>query len=331
MNLKASSVEGNMSHMLLEKDTMYSAKEKPWHYDEHPNQVAVTDEILTMEKALPISGLTWLVESKPVFVDGKEVQGYKANVSDDEVLGIVSDRYKIVQNADAFSFVDHLLANPEQVKFETAGSLFNRRKVWILARMPDSLILGDTVENYLYFTNGHDGKNAISVGLTNVRIVCNNTLQLATASARRTWSTKHMGNIEAKKHEAARTLELASSYLSAMAEKAETYQQTFLSKEAFNEFVEMVFPLPDADMSSIQEKRALAFRNGFIDIYNEKPDIENFRGTAWGAYLALTDYISHVEPVRLTKTYKEKRWDSFMVGNSMLESGQKALETVLSL
>jgi phage/plasmid-like protein (TIGR03299 family) len=317
-----------MAHELGMNDSMFSAIEKPWHYGETANRCFIADEILDSATALRVSGLDWDVSSEPVFVNGMEVEGYKANVVQSMVLGIVSDRYKIVQNRDAFSFVDSILQNDQvPVKFETAGSLFNRKKVWMLAKMPNRNILGDDIENYLFFTNGHDGKNAIQVGISNIRIVCNNTLQMALGS-KRIWSTRHMGDMDAKKSEAIRTLELASSYLDDMEAYAENYQQKKMSKEAFDTFVEMLFPCDHA-VDSIQEKRALGFRSQFIDLYTGKPDIQQFQGTAWGCYLALTDFVSHVQPARMTKTYKENLWASFMDGNKMLEQGQKAIELLM--
>jgi len=313
--------------MILEKDTaFYANDEKPWHYEDTKDRITVTAEIPNVTRALELSGTDYEVVSTPVFVNGQEVEGYKANVVDNDVLGIVSDRYQICQNRDAFAFVDQILESDiAEVKIETAGSLFNRRKVWILARLPDRLILGEVIEAYLFFTNGHDGKSAITVGLTNRRIACNNMLQMTLRDARRMWTTRHMGDLDAKKHEAARTLGLAATYLDIMKETAEQWQQKQFNKEALAQFVEMLFPIED-DASDLQEKRVFTFRNNFIDLYNEKPDIENFRGTAWGAYLALTDYVSHVQPVRMTKTFKENRWASFMDGNKMMEAGQKAIE-----
>ena len=161
-----------------------------------------------------------------------------------------------------------------------------------------------------------------------MRICCANTLQLAHSTAPRTWTTKHMGDMDAKKHEAARTLELAVSYMDALNETAEQWQQRVMSKEAFDTLTEMLFPMDEDDMEAIQTRRALGFRSNFIDLYNEKPDIQKFKGTAWGAYMALTDFVSHVKPARMTPTYKENLWASFMDGNKVLAQGQKAIELV---
>ena len=309
-----------MAHMIMKNDSLFLAEKPAWH-----GLGTVVADALSSQEALHVAGLDWSVDSKPIVVDGKEVDGYKANVASNTgtVLGVVSDKYKPCQNTDAFSFTDSLLE--QGIKYESAGSLFNQKKIWLLARMPERMILGDKIDNYLFFTNGHDGKHPITVGLTSVRVVCSNTLQMALNGAKRVWTTKHMGDLDAKKHEAARTLELAVSYLDAMAMTAEEWQQKKFTKEAFNTFVEELFPL-DGEESDLQEKRIFQFRSNFIDLHNEKPDIENFRGTAWGAYLALTDYVSHVEPTRKTKTFEENRWASFMDGNKMMESGQRIIE-----
>ena len=161
-----------MSHMIMEEDKMFSANMvKPWHYGETSDRVALTETVLTSWDALIASGTGWDVISTPVMVNGEVVLGYKANVRGDtsRVLGIVSDRYKIVQNREAFAFVDSILEQKDvPVKYETAGSLENGKRVWMLARMPKSLILGDEVENYLFFTNAHNGKSGITLSLIHI-------------------------------------------------------------------------------------------------------------------------------------------------------------------
>jgi phage/plasmid-like protein (TIGR03299 family) len=315
-----------MSHEIGQTDSLFVAGEPAWH----GLGVNVKDA-LSSQEALHVAGLDWTVDPHPVIVDGNEVDGYKANVASNTgtVLGITSNRYKVVNNAEAFDWCDNLLENDiTPVKFESAGSLFNQKKVWILAKLADKMLLGDLIQNYLFFTNSFDGKSALTVGVSNTRVVCFNTLSMALKDAPRLWTTKHMGDMDAKKHEAARTLQLAVSYLDALNETAELWQQKKMSFEAFNTLTEMLFPMDEDDMDCIQTKRALGFRSNFIDLYNEKPDIQKFHGTAWGAYMALTDFVSHVKPARMTSTYKENLWASFMDGNKVLEQGQKAIELV---
>ena len=135
----------------------------PWH-----GMGVRVEEALTSEEALRISGLDWSVRQAPVYYGkGRALtEEYRANLHDDtgDLLGIVSDQYQIVQNAEAFAFTDELLG--EGVRYETAGSLFGGRKTWLLARLEQVTILGDQVDPYLLFSNGHDGYNAVKVAIT---------------------------------------------------------------------------------------------------------------------------------------------------------------------
>ncbi len=195
----------------------------------------VVSEAPTSADALHLAGLDWNVLPEKVYLkDGTEVPETVANIRDTDrsILGIVSDHYKIVQNVDAFSFVDALLENEVQkVTFESAGSLNHGKRVWILAHMPSRLILGDEIVPYLVFTNSHDGSSAVMTAMTPIRVVCQNTLNIALQQAKRTWSIRHMGNIEGKKKDAAMTLGLAVSYMDKLEITAEEYQQKKVSKE----------------------------------------------------------------------------------------------------
>ena len=107
-------------------------------------------------------------------------KGFKANLREDtgEVLGIVSDEYEVVDNRDAFRFLDALIGS--DMHFETAGSLWGGRRVWCLARLPEYVELGgDLSATYIYVANSHDGSMAVTAAVTPIRIVCANTLGAA--------------------------------------------------------------------------------------------------------------------------------------------------------
>ena len=116
-------------------------REKPWHG--LGTEVA---EAPTSADALRFAGLDWTVRQEPVFnCRGGIIDGYRANIrsTDDAVLGIVGERYKVVQNADAFRFTDELVGG--EARYETAGSLRGGKQIWLLARMPERKIAGDEV------------------------------------------------------------------------------------------------------------------------------------------------------------------------------------------
>lgn len=180
-------------------ETMYSTREKPWH-----GLGVVVAEALSSSEALKYAGLDWSVVQEPIFTSlGEEVSGFRANVRDTDrkVLGVVTDRYKVVQNVEAFSFTDEMLGFG--VRYETAGSLSEGRKIWLLARLPrEYIISGERISHYLVFSNTHDGSGSVKVAITPIRVVCNNTLNLALSTAQRCFTMIHTGNIVDKIEEA---------------------------------------------------------------------------------------------------------------------------------
>ena len=161
-------------------ETMFYTREKPWH-----GLGVRVSEAPESAEALRLAGLDWEVDQEPIFTEENVlIPGYKANIrnTDRRVLGVVTDRYKVIQNTEAFSFTDALLG--EGVRYETAGSLQGGRKIWLLARLPKEYIIsGDRISPYLVFSNTHDGSGSVKVAITPIRVVCNNTLNLALSTA----------------------------------------------------------------------------------------------------------------------------------------------------
>jgi Domain of unknown function (DUF932) len=110
------------------------------------------------------------------------------------VLGVVGDRYRIVQNDEAFQFVDQLIGSA--MHFETAGRLHGGRQVWVLARLPEHIeVGGDPVRCYVLLLNSHDGTTAVVAASTPVRVVCQNTLNWALTRAHQRYSIRHTEKI----------------------------------------------------------------------------------------------------------------------------------------
>src|SRR5574344_1222533 len=173
-------------------ETMFSVRETPWH-----GMGTIIHDAPNSADAIKIAGLDWKVEQTPAFVNINGVQtptGHtiKYRDSDNKILGIVKDQYKVVQNDEAFEFTDELIGG--DVHYETAGSLSDGKLVWMLAQMPEKSLLGDKVQPYMLFSNSHDGSSSVRVTMTDIRVVCQNTLSFALANARRTWSFVHKGD-----------------------------------------------------------------------------------------------------------------------------------------
>ena len=209
-------------------ESMFSVRQKPWH-----GLGTVIADAPDSKTAIHLAGLNWEVYQQDLVTEnGFAVSGYKANIrdSDNSVLGIVTDRYKVVQNAESFAFTDALLG--KGVRYETAGSLQEGRKTWLLARLPQEYIIsGEQVTPYLVFFNSHDGSGSIRCAITPIRVVCQNTLNLALATAKRSWSAVHTQNVNNKMQEATQTLFFAEKYMAELGKEIHELQKISMSDE----------------------------------------------------------------------------------------------------
>ena len=301
-------------------ETMMYTREKPWH-----GLGTMVEEAPNSADALRLAGLDWTVEQKPVFMEGSNIAipNYKANVrsSDQKVLGVVTDRYRVVQNADAFAFTDELVGG--DVRYETAGSLFGGRKIWLLAKMPTVKVLGDDTEPYLCFSNTHDGSGAVKVCMTPVRVVCNNTLNCALAGAKRYWSVKHVGRLSEKIAEAHEALELADQYMRELDKFADKMANKTVKDEEIRKILDELFPVDEKD-SQIVRDHAERMKTEYMTCLF-MPDIKKFRGTAWGAINAMADMVGHTAPNRQNKNYQENNWGRIMNGHVLMDAMVAAL------
>lgn len=294
-------------------ETMMYVREKPWH-----GLGVEVQEAVTSAEALKLAGLNWEVKQQPIEVcGGSVIDNYKANVrsTDGKVLGVVSDRYRIVQNAEAFAFTDELIG--DEVRYETAGSLQEGKKIWLLARMPEVKIADDAVDPYLCFSNTHDGTGAIRVCMTPIRVVCNNTLNVALKTAKRQWSTRHVGDLQTKMQEARLCLELADEYMGELSAYADRMANTTITDEKIHKILDELFPVSEED-SDRKKKNVERAKEEYMVCYL-RPDIAQYIGTAWGAVNAMSDMVTHSAPLRKTEKYRENNWGKIMDGHVMLD------------
>lgn len=283
------------------------------------NELGVNiSEAADSKTAMQLAGLDWEINQRPIQVcGGRKVPDVWANVRSDtdDVMGLVTKRYKPVQNAEAFAFTDELLGNG--VHYETAGCIKDGKRVWMLAKVEshnDYKLADDECVPYLLFTNNHDGKGAVRVCLTITRVLCQNTLNLAIKNAARTWTTRHCGDIEAKMEEARHTLQLTERYLGMMAQTADELTQVAIAPNFIEDFAKALFPT-DTNASQRKNDNNVAAQTLLKNIYESKDDVQKYKGTAWGAYLALTDYTSHAREGRKTETSQENRFLSLFDGD----------------
>lgn len=301
--------------MSAEIETMFYTREKPWH-----GLGVHVEEAPTSQQALSLAGLDWNVEQEPIFTsDDVLIPGYKANVreNDKKVLGVVTDRYKVIQNTEAFSFTDSLLG--EGVRYETAGSLQGGRKIWLLARLPhEYIIAGDRISPYLVFSNTHDGSGSVKVAVTPIRVVCNNTLNLALGTAKRSFSMVHTGDIKEKMKEARDTLFMADSYMEQLGKEIENLRMKKISESQVEEYIKMLLP-SDKDDSVQQFRNMKRLREDMRRRYFDAPDLLDVGKNAYRFINAVSDFATHAQPLRRTASYKENLFAKTIEGNPMID------------
>lgn len=309
----------------------------PWH-----GLGEIIQDAPTSEDAIRLAGLDWDVIPKPIYDEfGRELPGYKVNMrsSDNTALGIVTDRYRIVQNSEAFAFTDELLGHG--VRYETAGSLASGKRVWMLARMENTTIAEENIDPFLIFTNSHDGTGAIRVAITPVRVVCQNTLNLALHQASRHWSCVHKGDIQSKLEEARFTLSSAEKYMEALEEEfgelklkkvTETQVRNMTEKlleiefnNLFNKALKTgnVIDFKERLRQQKYEDKLNTKRNDILTIYHDKPDLVGTEHSAFRFINAVSDYATHTADHKQTRNYQENLFMKVADGHSMIDTAYK--------
>ena len=301
--------------MAANVETMFYIREKPWHGLGTRVEVAPTSA-----DALKMAGLDWEVLQESIYTDaGDKIAGYKANVrsTDKKVLGVVTDRYKVIQNAEAFEFTDTLLESG--VRYETAGSLAEGKKVWLLARLPREYIIGgERISPYLVFSNTHDGSGAVRVAVTPIRVVCNNTLNLALDTAKRSWSMVHTGNIKGKIQEAKDTLFMAEEYMDNLGREFERLRKVQMTDEQVKEYIELLLPL-EKNATLTQLRNIKKLREDMASRYFDAPDLQHVGNNAYRFVNAVSDFATHANPLRRTANYNENLFARTVEGNPLID------------
>ena len=307
--------------MAAEIETMFYTREKPWH-----GLGVRVENALSSQDALVAAGLDWDVEQRKIYTeDGYAISGYFANVrsSDHHALGVVTKRYKIVQNHEAFAFTDALLG--KGVRYETAGSLKGGRKTWILARLPKQYRLAEDVTiPYLVFSNSHDGSAAIKVAMTPVRVVCNNTLNLALDNADRIWSANHTGDIDSKLEDARMTLFMAENYMNELAEESTRLSRKKVSDAEVEEYIKMLLPIA-TNATETMEQNVKKMREDLKMRYYSAPDLQNIGKSQYRFINAVSDFATHAKPLRETRQYQENHFLKTMEGNPLVDKAYRMM------
>lgn len=254
-----------------------------------------------MEQVLLASGLDYTVEKRPIFTypdiedDGTRMvipnRFITTRREDGHTYDVVSDKFEIIQNRDAFDFVKYM---GDELLFEKAGET-QSGMVYVIGKLPEVDILGDRFTPHVIFRNGFSGKVKITAAICPLRIVCQNQFNFAFKNTANTVQIRHVGNAEAKLEEAKEVLRLSADYMAELNLMAEYFAAMKLDQARMERITDYLFPMPTEDMNPFKRKSLEDARAKFINAHDAE-DNRNFRGTAWGMVNAYTDYLTHKEP-----------------------------------
>ena len=280
----------------------------------------VDNKIKTVFEA---TGLDWLVNQREVYTnDGSNlvkldntVANFRAGNA--QFLGIVNaDKYKVVQNHEAFDFIDEL----PNFSFEKVGMFNGGKKVFVVGKSNEEITIDgstDKVNFYLTFLHGHDGKSGIRFILCPVRMFCMNQLNMMLKSATFKYNIAHTGDISTKLSSIQRAISNSKMYVQGLQKEIDLMINTKTTK-TIEQFTSLLIPEEDKDTDLITSRKEEA-RAIITDLYNNKPDIQNYKNTTFGMLSAVSDYISHAMPKRISHSTLDNAFIRNIEGNELLE------------
>jgi phage/plasmid-like protein (TIGR03299 family) len=332
-----------MGSGILEDDNMMyvmrSQRDVPWHGFGNALTAAPT-----VEEAKVVSGTDWEAELVTMYIlNGNDVVDVPdkfavKRMDTGKVIGVVGSRYQIYQNSVMWEFIKDFQIQ-SGIELETAGTLRNGATTWVLAKTKETrmnYLNGDKIEEYFLFRNSFDGTTPIQVMFTMIRVVCNNTLSMAIKGAKNIFNVRHTSSAEEQVKQVQKALGLQYNYVT----KADLVITSLVNAkltatETVNILNDVIFPIPQKIIQTVgannqpvhtlkeANQTALTIRKNKIDRVLELvetgagTDIPGVKGTKWGLYNALTEFVDHDRTVKSGKnrTALEGRFENAPFGS----------------
>lgn len=311
------------------KSMMYQG-ETPWH---GLGQRIPDGQKLSVEEAIKAANMDNEVFTGPVFSDKGEPlpAQYVYSMMDGKktIFGVVGPRWTPLQNRKAFEFFQPWL-DSGMAEFHTAGALFSGEKVWVLAKLTlDNIEIakGDEITPYVLLSNSHDGKNAVRVGFTPIRVVCWNTLSMAhNDSASKLIRVRHTSKVQTNLENLRDTMNLVKQEFEATAEQYRKLVRKQFNQNDIKKYVKLLLDVeqvPDNELPT----RTTNIMSGIMDMIlsGKGQDNPEIQGTWWAAYNGYNEYLNYVQGRNA-----ENRMDALWFGNNASKN-RDALELALQL
>lgn len=298
--------------------------EKAWH--QLGNYV---DEAMTAEQVIVGANLDFPVVKQPLYIDPtnpQEVPNYFATVRTDtnDVLGVVSEKYEILQNIEAFEFFDTVIDKGEAI-FHTAGVLGKGEKIFVTAKFPEDIeVRGEQIENWFLLSTGHDGRTPTNCGFSSIAVVCENTLKAALKDLQNSVTILHYKNIKDKLKAAAKVMGIASKYSELLNESFNKMARVSITDQQLRDYIVKVMEPRKETINpvTLEKEYSTRFINQVDSIIEFAHDHETQQGigrrnTVWGAYNAISGYYGWLKEY---KTQEDKMSDLyFKIGGQKIE------------
>lgn len=283
-----------------------------------------------IETIFKATNLDWQVEQHQVYTSDNGVHFNNVNTlvanyrSDNkQFMGMVHpNNYKIVQNNEAFNFINEL----PNFSFEKVGLFNNGKKVFVVGKSNEQIDIdgsGDLINFYLTFLHGHDGKSGIRFILSPVRMFCMNQLNIMLETATFKYNIAHTGNIQNKLNQIQKAIADSKNYVTGLQNAINDMVNTKTSK-TIDKFTMELIPEEENDSTLVVSRKEEA-RLVISSLYNDKDDIQNYKGTTFGIISAVSDYVSHAVPKRISKGTIDNTFIRNIEGNELLERARLIL------
>ena len=259
--------------------------------------------LTTSEAVLNAANLNYNVVKKNMYL--QDVSGNYIDFPDkkftvvegtDKILGVVSSKYEVCQNREAFSFIDYIGGDEVGFEYVKAGET-KKGLVYIIAKIPNINLLGDAITPYIIFQNSHDGLNSVKATICPLRIICQNQFNVSFRQSPNTVRIVHSSQMDSRMLAAREMMRDVATYMETFEDTASDLATKRVSYDKVINLFNEVFKYNPEKMSPRQIETFEAARNDFLACYNSD-DNQNFKGTAWGVMNGAADYLTHHRSTR---------------------------------
>ena len=272
------------------------------------------------------------IHKTPVMYNGEPVKGQyltirTLNDGTEHVLGVVGSEYRVSQNDSMLEWAEQFCQDPSGPLFETVGTLWNGRKSFVLAKFPTDMIVkgrsgtADVIGQYLLFSTSHDGSSHLQVQFTPIRVVCQNTLNMAGRGKDKNTSAyiMHSGDVNKKMANVANILGIAQRKFTETQELYQALVNVEPTREQVDAVLQQLIPDTTSNRAKLQRERVLTLSESGR---GNAP----YAGTGWGIYNGFTELVDHHNNTGSKREdINDFRLDNIWFGSGMANK-QKALE-----